>query len=129
MKWSDTHRVVMLPAKPVRKMSLVFDEFWTSQGAQVTIRHVDPAYAATLGIAEGDICASVNGSRPKGEAHALSLLDREPPEGSDGHKCVFKTYGAQRWGKPLMIIGAMLVVTVCMILYEMDLAGGDEKEL
>ena len=110
-------------------MSLVFEEFWTSKGCQVTVRHIDPAYGTTHGIVVGDICASVNWSRPKGEAHALSLLDREPPEGSDGHRCVFKTYGAHRWGQPLMIVGAMLVVTICMILYELDLAGADEKEL
>mmetsp|Transcript_32179 Transcript_32179/g.80148 ORF Transcript_32179/g.80148 Transcript_32179/m.80148 type:complete len:131 (+) Transcript_32179:40-432(+) len=130
MKWSDTYRTVYLPVKPVQKLHLVFDEFYTSGGVQVSVRHIDSAYGETLGIKQGDVCTSINGVRPKGEAHALSLLDRQPSQDADGHKCVFRTYGFHRWGKPLIIVGGMVISTIAMIFYELQLLeDNDAREL
>lgn len=126
MRWSDAYRTVQLPPKPIRKTGLVFEEFYTSGGVQVTVRHVDPAYGQQLGIAVGDICKLINGIMPKGEAHALALLDQTPSGDSAGHMCVFKTYGLQRIGKPLIIIGLMLMLTIVMIMYELRKRDDDD---
>ena len=128
MRWSDTQRRVTLPARPVNKMKIVFDQHFTSQGIQVTLQHIDPAYAKTLGISVGDIITSIDGTRPRGDAHALSLFDRAPT-GTDEHVCVFKTYGFHRYGKPILMIGAMVAACGAMILYELQLGAGDQREL
>eukprot|EP00966_Prymnesium_polylepis_P250576 5794353-Prymnesium_polylepis.1 len=129
MKWSDTQRRVMLPARPVNKMNIVFDQHFTSQGIQVTLSHIDPAYAKTLGVSVGDIITSIDGTRPRGDAHALSLFDQKPTGGKDEHVCVFKTYGFHRYGKPILMIGAMVATTVAMLMYELQLGAGDNREL
>ena len=125
--WSDTFKTVVLPLKPALKMKLELDQFFTSKGCQVTVCGIDPAYSETLGIKEGDIISSINSSKPKSAAHAYSLLDREPEGGE--HKCRIKRYGLERWGKPLAIVAGMALVTVCLVLYELELTGDDPREL
>ena len=129
MRWSDEHRRVQLPIKPVRKLNLAFEEFYTSGGVQVTVLSIHPTHGEALGVAVGDVCTRIDGVRPTSGAHALSLLDREPPEGGTEHMCVFRTYGFQRYGKPLLLIGAMVLTCIFLLLYELGLGDSDTREL
>lgn len=130
MRWSDTHRTVKLPLKPVHKLNLQFEEFYTSQGIQVTLCNIDGSVGKELGISDGDICTSINGTRPRGQAHALSLLDRAPADGHDRHICVFKTYGLHRWGSPIIMLSGMALISILLIVYDRRFLGdSDEREL
>ena len=113
-------------------------EFWGKEGMKLTVQYVN-AEGNALNIEQGDICLRINDTRPRSEAHALSLFDKKGDadkksdggSADEGHSCVMLRPGFGRIGRVLVALLALVTVTAVMVLWELGYidTNGDSREL
>ena len=117
MPWADEWRTLKLPLRPVRELDLQFAVSWGREGARVTVHKINAA-GRSLDIVPGDICMRINGTRPRSDAHALSLFDRLAAKSDGYHTCIMLRPGFGRVGRVLIQLFGLMAVTALMFACE-----------